>query len=128
MAYYYVEPVVLGDITEKSECADWTKWPEPVTKLHYEFDLWLDDVLVTALSCYILTAQVASEMQAAGFTGVEMDEVEVSRSEDFIERNPGRELPEFRWLKVHGVPCSDDVALAKNGLEDWLCRLEPCER
>lgn len=41
---------------------------------------------------------------------------QVSRSGNFMERYPGFELPEFRWLKVHGVPCSDDVALAKEGL------------
>lgn len=114
MKYYTIYPVVAGNITEKSECTDWTVWPQPVTKLHYEFDVWLGgDVVVKDQSCYLVTAEVASEIQAAGFSGVEIGDVEVSRSDAFMELYPARELPEFRWLKVHGVPCSDDVAMVR---------------
>lgn len=110
MRYCEIQPEVAGNIALSH--ADWSRHPPVVTKLHYEFDDWLGDVVLQSFPCYMVTAEVAVEIERAGFTGATMDSAETSRSELFMDIDPALYLPEFRWLKVNGELCRDDVAVS----------------
>jgi hypothetical protein len=107
---YALRPAVPGTITD-SPGVDWSRRPVQIEKLVYTFEGWLDDPLLTSTPVFIVTADLAAAIRLGGFTGVTFDEVEIAVTEEFVERYPEIELPEYRWLKVHGLPCRDDVGL-----------------
>ena len=82
--------------------------PTVVFKLHYEFNGWLGDELLESVACYIVTEPLAAEIEKAGLTGVQFDEVEISKSDEFEAFQPGQELPRFLWMRVVGQPRKDD--------------------
>jgi hypothetical protein len=47
-----------------------------------------------------------------GATGVEFGPVEVTKSPAFDHLHPGRPIPEFLWMKVHGRPGVDDFGMS----------------
>ena len=82
-----------------------------VTKLHYQFDGWLGDDLIESTPCYIVSKRLADAVTCEQLTGFTLDEVEISKSEQFDEVYPDTELPPFVWLKVHGKPGIDDFGM-----------------
>lgn len=76
MKYYYLEPEFssgLGDNT----IMDTAVHPPAVTRLHYEFDGWLGDSMVTSFPCYIVTEDVKEKILKSGFSGIAFGKVEV---------------------------------------------------
>lgn len=69
---------------------------------------------MTTFPCYIVTVPAQRALQAIRATGATFDQVEISRSEFFQDLHPGRQLPEFVWLKVHGKAGRDDLGIAPN--------------
>ena len=110
MSYYRIKPEVPGGWGENI-VVDRSVHPPIVHKLHYEFADWLGDELVTSFPCFLVTADLAKRLKAAHLTGSNLDEVEVTTSEEFADWNPGFKLPEFLWLKVFGVSGADDFGL-----------------
>ena len=86
--------------------------PTVVHKLHYHFDGWLGDELLTSTPCFIVSERLCQAIQRAELNGVRFDEVEVTTSDQFNELYPGRHLPKFIWLRVEGKPGQDDFGLA----------------
>jgi hypothetical protein len=72
---------------------------------------WLGDYLLESTPCFIVAEPLANELQRAGLTGFRLDEAEVTKSEQFQELSPARELPRFLWLKVEGEPGKADFGL-----------------
>lgn len=114
--YFYVEPEVSGGFGDNA-VVDTSAHPPRVSKLHYQFDGWLGDDLLETFPCYIVSESLAKEIELAGLTGYTFDDVETSKSEQFEELYPGKELPKFYWLKVEGVAGKDDFGVAED------CRL-----
>ncbi|HEY6259210.1 MAG TPA: hypothetical protein VIY51_25815, partial [Xanthobacteraceae bacterium] len=85
-----------------------------VIHLHYQFDGWLGDVLLTSFPSFIVTEDAKNKLLKSGVTGVRFDEVEVTTSDVFEEIYPGRRLPRFAWLQVVGRPGQDDFGIAAN--------------
>ncbi|TPM38120.1 hypothetical protein [Mesorhizobium sp. B2-3-4] len=113
MKYFYLEPEVSGGPGENT-IMDVTVHPPLVSRLHYEFDGWLGDGIVTSFPCYLVTKDVKEKILESDFSGVTFDDVEVTTSELFEEMQPNQKLPAFVWLKVNGDAGDDDFGIAKD--------------
>ena len=111
MDYFLVEPEVAGGIGPES-VVDTTKHPPVVTKLHYQFDGWLGDVLIESFPVFIITEDGREVLERYRLSGMTFEIVATSRSQLFMDLHPGRVLPAFHWMKVHGQIGRDDFALA----------------
>ncbi len=112
MKYYQIEPEVAGGIGEHS-VIDRSSGKMIVRKLHYEFDGWLGDELLTSTPCFIVSERLAREIERAQLTGVSFDEAEVTTSDQFRELHPNLQLPKFVWLQIVGKPGQDDFGKAR---------------
>jgi hypothetical protein len=115
MKYYVVEPEVAGGMGPAT-VLDRSRHPPMVKKLHYEFEGWLGDELLTAFPAYIVTRRVQEALELLPLTGAEFDDVETSRSSTFEELYPGRQLPAFQWLRIVGQPGVDDFGMSRDHL------------
>jgi hypothetical protein len=99
MEYFQLEPEVAGGWGGNTQ-ADTSVHPPVVTKLHYEFDGWLGDSILETFPCFIVTVDLGNALSESNLTGFSLESVEISKSEQFVEFYPERELPEFFWLKI----------------------------
>lgn len=106
--YYELEPEVAGGWGAGTVVDRVQGKGTFVRKLHYVFDGWLGDQLLESSACYIVTESLAKKIEDAGLTGAHFEDVEVSKSDQFQELYPGRELPRFVWLKPVGLQEYDD--------------------
>lgn len=111
MKYFYIEPEVAGGLGENT-VIDPSVHPPIISKLHYEFDGWLGDLLLETFPCFIVTKDAKRKLQSIGATGIRFDEVEITTSEMFRGLYPNRQLPEFFWLQIQGKPGQDDFGIA----------------
>lgn len=111
--YYYIEPDVPGGIGKGSK-VDSSTHPPTVSELHFYFDGWSGDDLVTTFPCYAITERFKNQLSESNFTGFEIDSLKISKSEIFNEIFPGRNLPNFYWLKINGKCGYDDLGIAKD--------------
>lgn len=110
MLFYVVRPEVpgqLGDGTVLDRSGDRLR----VTHLEYRFDGWLGDELITAHPAFAATRSLAGKFAEAGLSGLRLRAMEASRSEQFDEIYPDRELPEFVELVVTGGAGVDDFGI-----------------
>ena len=114
MKYLYIEPEVAGGLGEKT-IINTSVNPPNVSKLHYKFDGWLGDILLESYPCFIIAEGAKHELQLAGITGMEFDEVLITTSEQFHELYPNLQLPKFEWLQIMGKPGNDDFGIAQDG-------------
>lgn len=111
--YYKVRAEVAGNWAENSDFVKIPGQPTRINRLHYAFQGWDGDCLLTAVPVYIGTEALARAVKAAGLTGVHFDEVEVSKQYPFEELYPGHDLPKFSWFKIDGTPEKDDFGLGE---------------
>ena len=112
MKYYYLEPEVAGGFG-KNTIMDTNVHPPIVSKLNYEFDGWLGDELLEAFPIYIATSHLADLISQKALTGFTIGDVEVSRSGEFQDLYPNRELPNFVWLQIGGQVGKDDFGITE---------------
>jgi hypothetical protein len=108
MNYYALVPEAAGQFGPNTVFVDKIARPPLVEKFHYEFNGWLGDPLVETIGCYIVTKPLRDKITSVNPSGVRFEEVEVSKSEEFVRRDPGRTLPPFVWLQITGVGGQDD--------------------
>ena len=113
MKYFYIEPEVAGGLG-KNTVMDRSVHPPIFRRLHYEFDGWPDDALLTSFPCFIVTEAAKKKLQSVGLTGIRFDRVEVTTSEAYQELFPNQQLPKFVWLQIDGKPGKDDFGFAQN--------------
>jgi hypothetical protein len=111
--FYVIEPEVPGGLGERT-ILDRSVHPPLISRLHYQFDGWLGDQIVTSFPAFMVTGDLATKIQRAGLTGVELADVEISVSPEFEDLHPGATLPPFRWLKPIGVAGRDDFGLGRD--------------
>jgi hypothetical protein len=112
--FYVIEPEVAGQIGERS-VIDTSVHPPRVNVLEYEFYGWLGDRLLETFPCFIVTIDVAQNLQNSKLTGFVLDTVIITVSYAFEELYPDAVLPKFAWLKPEGEPKFDDVAILTDG-------------
>src|SRR4051812_26590492 len=111
--FYKLSPEVAGGFGPNT-IMDSTSHPPLVTRLHYRFDGWLGDELLEFFASFIVTENLQRLIQRTNPSGCSFEPVETSRSEQFEELFPGRELPPFVWLKVNGKASRDDFGIDAN--------------
>ena len=111
--YYYIEPEVSGGLGNNT-VADTSVHPPVVSKLHYQFDGWLGDDLLESFPCYIISEKLKTEIDSEKLSGYQVDQIEISKSDQFEELYPGIELPRFYWLKVTGKAGENDFGIAED--------------
>lgn len=109
--YTILEPEVAGGFGDAT-VLDSSTHPPTIHTLEYCFDGWLGDDLLESFPVFIVTQQLQQAIATAQLTGYAFDDVIVTTSDTFDELYPGRELPPFAWLKVHGQAGRDDFGLA----------------
>jgi|ERR1051325_6709439 hypothetical protein len=114
MKYYMLEPEVAGGFGPNAILDNPSARPPQVSHFHYEFDVWLGDPLLEAVACFIVTESLKQKIAALQPTGVAFGVVEVSKSGEFEDLYPDRNLPKFAWLKVTGKAGEDDFGLSSN--------------
>jgi hypothetical protein len=108
--FFRLRPEVAGGLGSRT-VMDRTGAVPIVKHLHYEFDGWLGDDIVESFPIYLMTLSMTDVLVREGLTGFLLKDVEVTKSDEFLELYPGRDLPEFRWLDVHGKALVDDFGL-----------------
>jgi hypothetical protein len=108
MKYYRLRPEVAGGLGDNAILADPHARPPRITKLHFEFEDWFGDPIVTTVGTYIILESLKEKLSALRATGATFGEVEISISEVFEELHPGYVLPKFVWLQVTGNAGRDD--------------------
>lgn len=114
MDYFYVEPEVAGSLGANT-VMDSSVHPPVVSRLHYQFDGWLGDVLLESFPSFIVTDKAKEKLQEIAATGAQFGEVEITTSDQFKELYPDRQLPGFVWLQISGTAGSDDFGTAADG-------------
>lgn len=110
---YLIEPEVAGGWGGHT-VADTSRHPPLVSKLHYQFDGWQGDDLLESFPCFIVSESLRDGLIAAGITGFEIDEVEISKSEEFSSDAALGDLPKFFWLKIVDDELSADVGISSD--------------
>lgn len=111
--YFYVHPEVAGGLGADT-ILDRSTHPPRVDNLHYEFEGWPEDALLTSFPCLVATENATAALKESGVTGVESAPVKITTSEEFQERYPNRDLPHFLWLRVTGVAGKDDFGVYRD--------------
>jgi hypothetical protein len=111
MQYFLVEPETPGGLGENSKL-DPSTHPPVVTELHFVFDDWFGDVLLTSFPVYLVTMQARSAIEESALSGARFEPVQVTTSGVFEDLNPRRELPSFAWLQVTGLSGKDDFGMS----------------
>jgi hypothetical protein len=115
-AEYSISPEVAGDFGEDS-ILDRTKHPPVVSRLHYEFAGWDGDDIVATFPVTIVTDALANAISEHGLTGVEFDDVIVTKDPQFETFLPteAAALPKWQWLRPVGRPHAADFWQKENG-------------
>lgn len=108
---YYVEPEVAGGWGEET-VADTSVHPPIVHKLHYEMSGWLGDEILETFPCFIVSDELKIDLIKSEITGVEFDDVLVTKSDDFFAMPETSLIPTFYWMKIIGSRKDADVTLS----------------
>lgn len=104
---YYIEPDVAGEIGSES-ILETKAHPPIVHKLHFVFEGWLGDDIIETFPCFLVTEKLRKSLQQLGFSGIEFDDVKISKSATFREIYGDKTLPKFVWAKITGNQSNND--------------------
>ena len=117
MMYYKLDPEVVGHIGPDT-IMDTSTHPPILHALHYEFDGWPEDDLITAHQCFMVTKNMQDLLESASASGCSFGHVKISTSEEFRELEElhlPRTLPQFSWLRITGIAQRDDFGTTSTG-------------
>jgi hypothetical protein len=75
-----------------------------VLQLHFIFDGWLGDDIVTTFPCCLASERAAELISKSKLTGVSFAGAEIEQSDLFRQLHPSRSLPPFLWMQIAGEP------------------------
>jgi hypothetical protein len=113
MTYFILEPEVAGSFGSATT-GDLRAKSLRIDKFNYEFDTWLGDALLEAVSTFIVTDRLKECLVDAHASGVAFGYVEVTKSEIFLDLYGDRPLPAFSWLQITGQAGKDDFGLSSS--------------
>jgi len=114
--FYALEPEVAGDFGDATTGDTYAR-PPKLKHFDYEFEIWLGDPLLEAISNFIVTDALKKRLIKAEPSGVTFGPVEISRSLLFEDRyGQNFVLPPFSWLKITGRAGKDDFGLSSRGI------------
>ncbi|MGL6313502.1 hypothetical protein [Vibrio sp. WXL103] len=109
MMYYIIEPEVSGWLGP-STSLDKTQHPPSVNNLEIVVDCWLGDSIIESFPCFLVTEDLANNIQKLNASGYQLDTAKIKVDEDYVERK----VPAFKWLKITGQAKKDDFGLSNN--------------
>lgn len=112
---WQVSPEVAG-VLGINTIIDSSTHPPKVSQLHCHFDGWLGDDLLEVFPCFIVSERLARAMQQSNLTGYHLAPAEATKSVEFEDLYPGRDLPNFCWLQVIGDSSADFSLSAESHL------------
>jgi hypothetical protein len=115
MTYFELEPEVAGGFGPMTT-GNLRARPPQLEKFNYEFDVWLGDPLLEAVSTFIVTDRLKERLIDARASGAAFGDVEVTKAGIFLDMNGDRPLPAFSWLQISGRAGTDDFGLSSSGL------------
>src|SRR3984957_13893723 len=107
MTYFILEPEAAGGVGPATT-GNLRARPPLLEKFNYEFDVWLGDPLLEAVSTFIVTDRLKDRLLEARASGVAFGDVEVTKAGIFLDMNGDRPLPAFSWLQITGRAGTDD--------------------
>ena len=110
MAFHRIEPEVAGGIGPGIDY-DSTREPRLQGDLHYEFQGWLGDEIVTTSGFWIVTDTLAETLEASDLTGFELARVVVTVDDEYERMDHEHELPSWRRLVPTGTAGVEDFRL-----------------
>lgn len=112
MTFFLLRPEVAGGWGPHTE-ADRHRHPPVISHLHYQFEGWLGDDLLTTFPEFVVTERLAKALEQSGLSGFQLAEVEVSAGNMWEQLYGPRPVPQCRWFKVTGVAGVDDLGLTE---------------
>jgi putative NADH-flavin reductase len=110
--FFLLNPEVAGGWGPHTE-ADRSTHPPVVTRMHYEFQGWLGDDLLTTFPEFVVIEPLAAALERSNLSGFRLADMEISAGDGWEELNQGRALPHCRWLKVVQRAGSADFGLTE---------------
>ena len=111
--YKYIEPEVAGGLGKKT-IMKINVHPPFVEKLNYEFSGWLGDDILESFPCFIVSERLKNGIENNNLTGINFDDVIITKSNEFIDLYPDKKLPKFYWAKINGEIYIDDFIIGKD--------------
>ncbi len=126
MGLYLLEPEVAGEFGEKTIISNFEavreKGQRPiVVHLHYLLTGWLGDELLECTPCFIVTKELATDIEKSDLNGYTFENVDVSTSDEFNEMYPDRSIPQFVRLIPKGTVEVVDDDNYKNWSGNDIC-------
>jgi hypothetical protein len=118
MIFYKVRPEVPAAIGKNSVIERQPGVPMKIRKLHLVFEGWLGgDIMETSPVLYV-TERLKNELSESTFSGItEFSLIEdVTKSDNFLELYPDKDLPKLFSIKITGAPYKDDFSIDKGYL------------
>lgn len=101
-----IEPEVAGGFGEQA-ILDTSVHPPIVKNFHFEFAGWLGDDILENFPCFMVTQSLKDKIESENLTGITFANVLITRSFNFNELYPDRQMPEFYWAKITGDATND---------------------
>ncbi|MCW1916974.1 hypothetical protein OJ996_25520 [Luteolibacter sp. GHJ8] len=111
--YYEIIAEVPGHIGQRS-VVDREARPPKVSSLHFVFEDWGGDELLTSYPIYLVKDSLAEAFLEQRFSGFELASVDVERGKQILAFKPSLELPKFLWLRVTGDHKGADFFMTSN--------------
>jgi hypothetical protein len=113
MMFYKIRPEVPAAIGKNSILERTAGIPLKVVKLHLEFEGWQGGDLLETSPVFYVTERLKEGIGNSKLTGVAdfllIDEL--TKSKNFLELYPKKEIPKLYLLKVEGTPFKDDFGV-----------------
>jgi len=123
MKLYRLGPEVAGGLGENSIIIyNENGIMKDVSYLHYKFEGWLGDELLTTTPCFIVTEKLSNAIIDSNLTGYEFQDMEVSESYNFKLLKPDVILPNFKRLIPIGTVQIEDKKVKHWSGHDF-CRI-----
>lgn len=116
MRYFRIRPEVSVYIGERT-VFDRSVVPWYIQKLHLEFEGWFGDDLVTASPVFCVTQRLKEGLEESLLSGIlSFDNIEITKTENFEELYPNKELPNFFLLRIKDGGRRDDIGIESGDL------------
>lgn len=98
-----LEPEVPGQIGNNSIITYKDGRIDEIKFLHFVFDGWLGDDLVTTYPCYLVSEKLEHALASSDRTGFVFEHAEISVSRTYKQLYPDRIIPNFKRLMMQGT-------------------------
>lgn len=110
MELYLLEPEVSGGHGVRTEYEINKEARPKVLYLHYEFDGWLGDELLESTPCFIISKELDNKLSKLFKNDYITEDCLITKSEEFEEFSPYKDLPEFiRFIPLGAVKVVDGL-------------------